>query len=429
MKKIILFILCAAPVCGAIVSAQTISRKVIATAGGTLTSAAGEINYSIGETMIASLSAGGNMITQGFEQPAESGLNLKLYLQGYYSGSGTMQPVLMNQGLPAPITETDTILVELHDAENFKLVDSKKAVLLTDGTVSVNFTQPEGTYYIAIKHRNTIQTWSTNPVVCTANSALYNFSSAANMAMGDNQAMVEPNIYALYTGDINQDDYIDGNDFPLFDFESASGGLYDGTYSASDMNGDGFVDGNDFPVYDGNSSLGVSAIYLYPVLNIGDDFGGGKVAYILQPGNPGFIDGQVHGLIAAPTDQSAGTHWGCPGFNVAGGFIDYGWGQFCTTNVVNQCGASDPTIAARICDDFVLNGYSDWFLPSRDELLKFYENKNAIGGFLNSLYWTSNNFEPSRAWVVNFNDTNGTGGFSAGANKNASVPVRAARYF
>ena len=65
----------------------------------------------------------------------------------------------------------------------------------------------------------------------------------------------------MRTGDINQDDYIDGSDFPQYDAESASGGLYDGTYTATDMNGDGFVDSSDFPVYDGNSAIGVTSYH------------------------------------------------------------------------------------------------------------------------------------------------------------------------
>jgi hypothetical protein len=84
---------------------------------------------------------------------------------------------------------------------------------------------------------------------------------AANKAYGDNQVEVETGVWAFYTGNLLQDDYIDGNDFPQYDFESASGGLYDGTYTPTDMNGDGFVDGNDFPVFDNNSSNGVTAMY------------------------------------------------------------------------------------------------------------------------------------------------------------------------
>ena len=189
-------------------------------------------------------------------------VNLKMYLQGYYAGDNTMQPVLNNHAVPFSLsTETDTVAVELHHPTTFALIDTKKAVLKTDGTVSATFTQPAGSYYIAVKHRNVLQTWTANPVACAASTALYNFTTAANKAMGDNQVEVGSGIWAFFTGDINQDDFIDGNDFPEYDSESASGGLFDGTYTRTDMNGDGFVDGNDFPVFDINSSSGVSSAH------------------------------------------------------------------------------------------------------------------------------------------------------------------------
>ena len=173
-----------------------------------------------------------------------------------------MQPVLNNQAVLNSLPdETDSIVVELHDPVTTALVDSKQAVLHTDGTVSTTFTQLAGDFYITILHRNSIQTWSADPVACSFNSALYDFTTAANRAMGDNQVEIEPGIWALYTGDLNQDDFIDGNDFPQYDSESASGGLFDGIYTTTDMNGDGFVDGNDFPVFDGNSSIGVSSVH------------------------------------------------------------------------------------------------------------------------------------------------------------------------
>ncbi len=186
-------------------------------------------------------------------------LNLKLYLQGYYINGGLMKPVLMNQGINAQPGETDTIVVELHDPATYALVYSKKTMLLTNGTVSSNFTQTPGSYYIAIKHRNTLQTWSAAPVTINAASPLYDFTLAANKAMDNNQVLIEAGKYAFFTGDLNQDDYIDGNDFPGYDTDSFNG--INTVYANTDMNGDGFVDGNDFPVFDQNSYYGINSAH------------------------------------------------------------------------------------------------------------------------------------------------------------------------
>lgn len=191
-------------------------------------------------------------------------VNMKIWLQGYYlpgptSNTGSMQPVLNNQSvLNSLATETDSVTVELHDVTT-AFVDSKVAVVHTDGSLSVTLPQPEGNYFIVLKHRNSFQTWSLNTIACTVNTPLYNFTTAANQALNDQQVEVETGVWAIYTGDLNHDDFIDGSDFPLYDAESASGGLFDGTYTATDMNGDGFVDGSDFPVFDLNSSNGASS--------------------------------------------------------------------------------------------------------------------------------------------------------------------------
>ncbi|MEO6489735.1 MAG: hypothetical protein ABIO04_07345, partial [Ferruginibacter sp.] len=72
-------------------------------------------------------------------------------------------------------------------------------------------------------------------------------------------AEVEPGVWAFFTGDLNQDEFIDGNDFPAFDNDSFNGVAFE--YKATDLNGDGFVDANDFPVFDNNSFSGVSSIH------------------------------------------------------------------------------------------------------------------------------------------------------------------------
>ncbi|MEP7164707.1 MAG: LamG-like jellyroll fold domain-containing protein, partial [Ferruginibacter sp.] len=188
-------------------------------------------------------------------------VNLKLFLQGYYTGNGQMQQVLYNQGVSnSSGVNTDTIEVELHHPLTLALVESQKVLLGTNGIVSAVFIQPAGDYYVAIRHRNTIQTWSAQPLHFSVVSTLYDFSANANKAFGNNQVEVEPGVWAMFTGDLNQDDYVDGNDFPFYDSQSASAGLFDVTYTIADMNGDGYVDGNDFPVFDNNSSNSVAAI-------------------------------------------------------------------------------------------------------------------------------------------------------------------------
>ena len=170
-----------------------------------------------------------------------------------------MQPVLLNQGVGLVATETDTITVELHNSNSpYGIVASKKGVLNTDGTISLSYAPITGSYYIAVLHRNTVQTWSANPVTVGAVPVTYNFSTAATKAFGNNMKQ-DGSVWLLYTGDLNQDEFIDPFDFGAFDTDSQNG--VNGVYVATDFNGDGFVDPFDFQVFDENSQGGVSSVH------------------------------------------------------------------------------------------------------------------------------------------------------------------------
>jgi hypothetical protein len=155
----------------------------------------------------------------------------------------------------------------------------------------------------------------------------------------------------------------------------------------------------------------------------GDNYLGGKVAYVLQPGDPGYDPNLIKGLIVATSDQSTGTEWGCTGTTIPGADGSaLGTGNQNTFDIMAGC--ASPGIAARICGDLVLNGYDDWYLPSKDELNKLYLNGVAIGGFSSDLYWSSSEIGPNAASAQYFFN-GGIGTFS----KSVSSRVRAIRSF
>ena len=97
-----------------------------------------------------------------------------------------------------------------------------------------------------------------------------------------------------------------------------------------------------------------------------------------------------------------------------------------------EAGCTTYGTAADICVNLILAGYSDWFLPSKDELNEMYLNigqGNAlglgnIGGFANNYYWSSTENDINNAWSQGF-----LNGGQSNYYKNANFNVRAVRAF
>ncbi|MCX6315985.1 MAG: DUF1566 domain-containing protein [Bacteroidetes bacterium] len=154
---------------------------------------------------------------------------------------------------------------------------------------------------------------------------------------------------------------------------------------------------------------------------IGDNYLGGIVIYILMPGDPGYSSTVTHGLIAAPADVPF-TTWGCEGTIIAGAdSLTLGWGNNNTAQILGTCNAAGT--AAKACDAHTVNGYSDWYLPSRGELQKLYLAKNFLSGLdTGTSYWSSSEFNNIQAWAVDLTD--GTNITPTKSNSGNIRPIR-----
>ena len=130
---------------------------------------------------------------------------------------------------------------------------------------------------------------------------------------------------------------------------------------------------------------------------------------------------------AAPVStEFVNKQWGKYEELVGGTGTAIGTGKQNTSNIVAAIGETESDRAAQLCNDLSHNGFTDWFLPSRDELNQMYINlhQQGVGGFSDAGYWSSSEFSAGYSWVQYFNSGN-----QYQYNKDGARRVRAVRAF
>ena len=181
-----------------------------------------------------------------------STLYIKAIPEGFYNSSGKKLRI------------KDTVKVYLHtNVSPYSVIDSSVSVIDTAsfaGTFRF-FNAHGGLYYLVIKHRNTIETWSRTggETFIPGTIMNYDFTSSSSQAFGNNlvQVDISPATYAIYSGDVNQDGIVDLNDIVLT-YNDAN--VFATGYKVTDLTGDNLTDLNDVILAYNNSAGFVSVV-------------------------------------------------------------------------------------------------------------------------------------------------------------------------
>ena len=170
-----------------------------------------------------------------------------------------------------------------------------------------------------------------------------------------------------------------------------------------------------------------NSVFIATPVTVGQSAFGGIVGYILQPGDPGYESTQQHGLIIASANTATSTRWALTNSGLIGATgSTIGTGMRNTNLIVASQGASALTYAAGKCRAVTDGGYTDWYLPSRNESEAIC-NAYVGGGFgsLGILWSSTENSSGVGAYVID----NGICAGNAGWSKTNAQNIRAVRSF
>ena len=162
-------------------------------------------------------------------------------MEGFYDGD-TMVP--------------DTVTVELRNSTTpYSLVDQARIYLNSTGQGTGKFYNAvNGTpYYLVLKHRNAIETWSALPLTFTNGELSYDFTTGLNKAYGNNLKQIGTK-WCIYGGDVNQDGIVNNQDVMLVLMDNIMGIT---GYTPTDLNGDSYTEIKDLSLVFINNVFGI----------------------------------------------------------------------------------------------------------------------------------------------------------------------------
>ena len=179
---------------------------------------------------------------------SEITLNLKVYIEGFYSAVNTMRA-------PLGGSNCDTIEVRLaSSASPYTIMYTVKGIINTSGNGVFTFPGSAlgNSYYIIVKHRNSLETWSGSAIPFPSTSNSFDFTTLVSQAFGGNQVQVSTGKWAIRSGDVNQDGAINTADFSFLQTTLSS---FVVGYQVKDITGDNCLESTDYSLIETNSQL------------------------------------------------------------------------------------------------------------------------------------------------------------------------------
>ncbi|NVO20869.1 MAG: fibronectin type III domain-containing protein [Bacteroidetes bacterium] len=204
---------------------------------------------------ITIIAVGVSPVVVTLTQNGSKALHLSCLLEGLYGSGGIMHKARNGASEQFPGNTADQISIELHNASSYGTIAFTAGGINLSTAGMASCILPDnlsGSYYITIKHRNSIETTSSLPVSFAGSSVTYDFTSDGLKAYSGNMKLMPDGFWVLFGGDVNQDGIIDAADMILIDNPAAE--LVNG-YLPEDVDGNGIVDSADIDIVEGNASL------------------------------------------------------------------------------------------------------------------------------------------------------------------------------